>query len=81
MKFVRFPGIVRVLVDDVRLVMELIITIPTFLGLTLVVRTNRSIFSTALGVILIACAILVVGFNVWFTAREHLNYGRWEFLF
>ena len=77
---VRFPEIVRVLVDDVRLVMELIITVPTFLGLTLLLRTKRSVLGTALGILLIAFALFVVGFNVWITVSERLDYGHWEFL-
>ena len=78
---VRFPDIVRVLVDDVRLVVDLIITIPTFLGLSLLLRTNRSIPGTILGILLIAFALFVVGFNVWLMVDERRNYGRWEFLF
>ncbi len=78
---VRFPDIVRVMVDDVRLVMDLIITTPTFLGLSLLLRTKRSIRGTALGILLIAFALFVVGFNVWLMVDERRNYGRWEFLF
>jgi len=78
---VRFPDIVRVLVDDVRLVIDLIITIPTFLGLSLLLRTKRSIPGTTLGILLIAFALFVLGFNVWLMVNERRNYGRWEFLF
>ena len=76
---VRFMSNVRVEVDDVRLLNQLVLTVPTFLGLTLLLRTKKSAPVVALGILLIACALVFLSFNLWFTIGERVYYGRRSF--
>ncbi len=73
----RYPHMVRVFVDDFRLIIQLLITIPTTVGLAMMFRRKRSILSTILRVLFLLCAALVAGFVVWIVVSERLEYGVW----
>ncbi len=69
---------VRVRVNDFRLMLQLFVGIPTFLGLAVLLRRKRSFISIALGILFIGFAIFVLGFIVWMVVDQRLNYGRWQ---
>src|SRR5260221_14715718 len=48
---VRFPDIVRVRLDDLRLLIQLLITIPTTIGLVLLLGSKRSWITITLGIL------------------------------
>ncbi len=70
--------LVHVNVNDVRLLFQLLFTIPVFLGLSACLRSKRSVISNAVGILLIGFALMILGFIVWLVIDQRLNYGRWE---
>ncbi|SRR5712692_5877869 len=74
---VRFPDLVRVRKNDIRLILQLLITIPTIVGLVLMFRGKRSVISTILGILFLLCAAFVACFVVWIVVSEGLEYGVW----
>ena len=74
---VRFPNLVRLKMNDIRLVLQLLITIPTTIGLAFIFGSNRSIVSTILGVIFLLCGAAVAGFVIWIVVSEGLEDGVW----
>src|SRR3979409_565965 len=55
---VRFPDLVRVSLDDLRLLIQLLITIPTTIGLTLLLGGKRSVITITLGILCLGFAAL-----------------------
>ena len=73
----RYPHMVRIRKNDIRLVLQLLITIPTAVGLAFLFRSKRSIVTTILGILCLLAAALIVGFAVWIVVSEGLEYGHW----
>ena len=75
---VRFPEIVRVMTNDLRLMLQLLITIPTTLGLALLLRRKHSVITISIGIISLLFAMFVVGLIIWMVLSEGLEYGYWS---
>jgi hypothetical protein len=73
----RFPHMASVLVNDFRLIIQLMIAIPTAVGLAFMFRGQRSRISTILGILFLLCAAFVAGVVVWLVVSEGLEYGVW----
>jgi hypothetical protein len=74
---VRFPEIVRVRMNEVRLIIQLVITIPTVVGLVFLFEPKRHPITIAFGIICLLIPVLIVGFVVWVVVSEGLEYGHW----
>ena len=73
----RYPHMVRVRKNDIRLIVQLLITVPTALGLALLFRSKRSLTNIFLGILFLVFAVFVVGFVIWMAVSERLEYGYW----
>jgi hypothetical protein len=74
----RYPHMVLVRVNDFRLMLQLLITIPTFLGLMALLRSKSSVIGIGLGILFLGFALFVLAFIIWMVVDERLNYGRWQ---
>ena len=74
----RFPHMVRVRPNILRLLLQLVIAIPALLGLAILWRRERSVISIVLGIALTGFALVVFSFAVWMVVNDGLNYGRWR---
>jgi hypothetical protein len=73
----RFPHMAIVYLNDARLIVQLLIAIPTILGLAILFKAKRSVVSLGLGILLISCAVLVIGFMAWLVISVRVDYGYW----
>ena len=74
---VRFPEYIRTTRNDLRLTIQMLITIPIILGLVLVLRTKRSAVTIIPGVLCFLSAAFVAGFVLWMIVGEGLQDGDW----
>jgi hypothetical protein len=74
----RFPHMLHVRLNDFRLVIQLSITIPIFLGLTAFSKTKRSKISIGAAIIFFSIALVEICFVTWLVVSNGLEYGRWE---
>ena len=74
----RYPHMTKVRVDDFRLTLQLLITVPTVAGLAILFRSKRSVILALLGILFLLGAGFVVGFEVWVMVSERLEYGHWS---
>jgi hypothetical protein len=77
---VRFPDLIRVEVDNVRLLIQLLITIPITLGVTLLFRSSRTSMTIVLSFLSLAVAAFVIAFIIWIDVSEWREYGKWNLL-
>ena len=61
-----------------RLVIQLSITIPIFLGLTALSKINRSKISIGAAIVFFSIALVVICLITWLVVSYGLEYGRWE---
>ena len=61
----RVPNTVRVQLDDIRLIIQLLVTIPIILGLVPLFSSNRTFLKMGIGFLLIGFALFVLGFILW----------------
>jgi hypothetical protein len=74
---VRFPEHVRTMRNSVRLILELVVTIPTVVGLALLLRSKRSVLTIALGILCLLVPAVIAGFMIWLMVSVKLEYGEW----
>jgi hypothetical protein len=74
---VRFPEIVRVKKNDVRLILQLLITIPTAAGLLFLFKAKRRPITVAVGTLCLLISAFIVGFIILVVVSEGLEYGDW----
>src|SRR6266404_5751638 len=61
---VRFPEIVRVKSNDVRLILQLLIAIPTIVGLMFLFEPKRHRLAVAFGILCLLIPAFIVGFII-----------------
>ena len=71
------PEHVRVRKNDIRLIIQLLITIPTTLGLALLLRHKQSMITIIIGILFLLFAAFVIGFVIWMVVSEGLGDGVW----
>ena len=74
---VRFPDIVRVRRNKIRLILQLLITIPTVVGLLFLFEPKRYLITVAVGILSLLIPAFIIGFIIWVVVSEGLEYGDW----
>jgi len=74
---VRFPERLIVRKSLIRLILQLFTVIPAILGLAIVVRTNRSVFTFFIGFLFLLPAVLAFGLVAWAVVGNGLETGNW----
>src|SRR6266404_8349871 len=77
---VRFPDLIRVRLNKLRLLIQLLITIPTTIGLALLLGSKRSVITIILGILCLGFAAFVIGFIIWIDVSAWLEDGEWNLL-
>jgi len=74
----RFPHMTSIRLNDVRFILQLLIAIPSWLGLLFVLEIRRTKIGVVLGVILLLVSIFILGCTIWLVVSEGLEYGHWS---
>jgi hypothetical protein len=61
----RFPHMVHVRLSELQLIVQLLITIPTVVGLAFLFRSERSLVTVALRILCLLVPAFIVGFIIW----------------
>ena len=74
----RFPHMTSIRLNDLRFILQLLITIPGWLGLLFLLEIRRTKIGVVLGVILLLVSIFIFGCTIWLIVNEGLEYGHWS---
>jgi len=77
-KEVVFPEAVSARKNLLRLNIQLLITIPTTLGLAILLRKKRSVITIIIGILFFLPPLLVIGLVTWLVIDGGLHYGNWS---
>jgi hypothetical protein len=61
----RIPNTVRARVDLLRLIFQLLVTIPIAAGLVPLLSDRHTAIKTVFGVLLVGCGLFILGFVLW----------------
>ena len=74
----RYPHMTRVRLSTIRFILQLLIAVPTWLGLAFVLESRRTVVSMIAGILFLLAGALVMGFVIWLLVSERLEYGHWS---